>query len=194
MTKKDPILTPELVKIIKIFVFTSLGLVILLSFFNGYRANNSNDDRTFSINDSNRLYFLNVRSIYYDREVRRDAGMSLFRHGKRRQSDSLPTLDLVILLNSAKESAYIFFELENAEWPIKIIAKSQAETAVLEFRKGNNADHFAMYQQLKTFIKSDAEFEMDLGQKSIPLWTEPKEKAAIKLVIEDYDRLLNQTN
>lgn len=194
MTKKDPILTPELVKIIKIFVFTSLGLVILLSFFNGYRANNSNDDRTFSINDSNRLYFLNVRSIYYDREVRRDAGMSLFRHGKRKQSDSLPTLDLVILLNSAKESAYIFFELENAEWPIKIIAKSQAETAVLEFRKGNNADHFAMYQQLKTFIKSDAEFEMDLGQKSIPLWTEPKEKAAIKLVIEDYDRLLNQTN
>lgn len=194
MTKRDPVLTPELVKIIKIFIFSALGLVLILSFFNGYRANNSGDDRTFRINYSNRLYFLNVRSIYYDREVRRDAGMTLFRHGKRMQSDSLPTLDLVILLNSAKENAYVYFELNNADWPIKISAKSQAETTVLEFQNGNNADHFSMFQQLKFFIESDAKFEIDLGQKTTPLWSDPKEKSAIKSVFEDYERLLNQTN
>lgn len=152
MTKRDSTLTPELIKILKIFIFSSLGLVLVLSFFNDYRANNTGEDRTFHVSDSNRLYFLNVRSIYYDREIRRDAGMTLFRHGKRFQSDSLPTLDLVILLNPVKENAFIYFELKNGDWPIQIRAKSDEIDEVFEFSNGNNADHFDLLKKLKPAI------------------------------------------
>jgi hypothetical protein len=194
MTKRDPVLTPELVKILKIFIFSSLGLVLVLSFFNEYRANNSGEDRTFRVNDSNRLYFLNVRSIHYDREIRRDAGMTLFRHGKRLLSDSFPTLDLVILLNSGKEDAYIYFELKNAEWPIRISTKRATGTQVYEFANGNNADHFEMLQKLKESILENAEFELISEGKTFPLWPKEIEKEAVKMIVEDYFRLLNQTN
>lgn len=194
MTKRDPVLTPELVKILKIFIFSSLGLVLVFSFFNSYRANNSGDDRTFRINDSNRLYFLNVRSIHYDKEIRRDAGMNLYRHGKRLVNNSEPTLDLVILLNSGKEEAYIYFELKNADWPTRISAKSAEESQTFEFANGINLDHFAMIQKLRHLIEENAEFELIVDEKPHPLWSNEMEKEAVKSVVEDYFRLLNQPN
>lgn len=194
MTQRDPVLTPELVKILKIFIFSSLGLVLVFSFFNGYRANNSGDDRTFRINDSNRLYFLNVRSIYYDKEIRRDAGMTMYRHGKRWVNETEPTLDLVILLNSGKEEAYIYFELKNAGWPIRISVKSAEKSQTIEFANGNNLEHFAMIQNLRSLIEENAEFELIIDEKPFPLWSKDMEKEAVKSVVEDYFRLLNQTN
>lgn len=194
MNKRDPVLTPELVKILKIFIFSSFGLVLALSFFNEYRANNSGEDRTFKVNDSNRLYFLNVRSIHYDREIRRDAGMTLYRHGKRLKLDSIPTLDLVILLNSGKENAYIFFELKNAEWPIQISAQTAKKTEVFDFSNGNNADHFEMLQKLKPAILENAEFKLISEGETFSIWSKEMEKEAVKSVVEDYFRLLNQTN
>lgn len=194
MPSRDPVLSPELVRILKIFIFSSLGLVLVLSFFNGYRANNSGEDRTFRVSDANRLYFQNVRSIYYDREIRRDAGMTLFRHGKRLQSDSLPTLDLVILLNPLNDNAFIYFELKNADWPIQIRAKSNEFDQIFEFANGNNADHFNLLQKLKPGIDQDFDFQLILGEKTHPLWSGEKEKTAIKSVVEDYYRLLEQPN
>jgi hypothetical protein len=194
MAKKDPVLTPELVKILKIFIFSSLGLVLVLSFFNEYRANNSGEDRTFRMNDSNRLYFLNVRSIHYDREIRRDAGMTLYRHGKRQQSETNPTLDLIILVNSLKDDAYIYFELKNADWPIQISVETEGTTQVFDFSNGNNLAHFELLQKLKPLILANSKFELISNGKTTPLWTEEKEKDAVKFVVQDYFRLLNQTN
>jgi hypothetical protein len=194
MTTRDPVLTPELVKILKIFIFSSLGLVLSLSIFNGYRANNTGVDRTFRVNDSNRQYFLNVRSIHYDREFRQDARMTLFRHAKRLQSDSLATLDLVILMNPAKEDAYIYFELKNAEWPIQISSKTATATEVFDFSNGNNFEHYSILQKLRSSIQENAEFELVLDGKTLPLWSKESEKEAVKSVVEDYFRLLNQTN
>lgn len=194
MSKRDPVLTPELVKILKIFIFSSLGLVFVLSFFNGYRANNSGEDRTFRMNDSNRLYFLNVKSIHYDREIRSDAGMTLYRHGKRLQSETIPTLDLVIILNSVKDDVYIYLELKNADWPIQISAETEGSTQVFDFSSGNNAAHFELLLKLKPLILANSKFELITGGKATPLWTNEREKDAVKFVVQDYFRLLNQTN
>lgn len=194
MTKRDPVFTPELVKILKIFIFSALGLALILSFFNDYRANNSGEDRTFRVEDANRLYFLNVRSIYYDREIRLDAGMTLFRHGNRLQSDSIPTLDLVILLNPSRDAAYIFFDLKNANWPIKIQSKTDEDMQLFEFSEGNNSDHFGLLRKLAPAIRQGSDFELIVEGKSFPLWSKEKEKQAIKSVSEDYFRLLGQTN
>lgn len=194
MAKRDQVFTPELVRLVKIFIFLSLGLVLILSFFNSYRANNTGENRFYRVNDSNRLYFMNVRAIHYDREVRRDAGMTLFRHGKRLQSESQPTLDLVILINPVKEDAYIYFELKNADWPIQLQAKKGSDIRVFDFSNGNNDEHFSLIQKLKPLIQEDGEFELIFGDKIVPLWAKEKEKEALKSVVEDYFRLLNQTN
>lgn len=191
MAQSDQVLTPELVKLLKIFIFLSLGLVLILSFFNSYRANNTGEDKSYRVNDSNRLYFMNVRAIHYDREVRRDAGMTLFRHGKRLQSDAQPTLDLVILLNPVKDDAYIYFELKNADWPIRLSAKTDKDVLVFDFSNGNNDEHFGLIQKLKPLIQANAEFKLILDGKTFPIWSNEKEKEAVKSVVEDYFRLLN---
>lgn len=194
MSKRDPIFTPELVKILKIFIFSSLAVVLVLSFFNGHRANNSGEDRTFRVTDSSRLYFQNVRSIHYDREIRQDASMTLFRHRKRLETDTLPNLDLVIILNPLKDEAYIYFELKNVEWPIQIRTTSSGTVETIDFGNGNNRDHFDLFKKIAPAIEKGAQFELVLGEKIYPLWAEEKEKDVLKTVSEDYFRLLDITN
>ncbi len=194
MKKSDPILTPELVKVLKIFMFSAVAIVLVFSFFNDYRADNTGKDRSFRIADSDRIYFQNVRSINYDREFRQDAGMTLFRHRNRLQSSSLPTLDLVILLNPTKDEAYIYFELTNAEWPATIKVDGLVNEDSFEFANGNNRDHLELFQRLAPTLAEDAKFELLVGDTAFPIWTSEKEKEAVKTVIEDYLRLLALTN
>jgi hypothetical protein len=194
MPSNDPVLTPELIRILKIFILSSLGLVLVFSFFNTYRAENTGEDKTFWVTDANRIYFLNMRALKYEREYRRDAGMTLFRHENRFQPDSIPTLDPVILLNPKKDEAYIYFELRNAEFPIKIKAKSSHGDRIFDFSNGNNQSHLQLFMDLKPLIEENFVFELEVNQKSFPLWSSEKEKEVLKTVSEDYFRLLNPTN
>ena len=76
--------SPEMLRILKIFGVGSLVFVFIMSFFNERRANNSGqEDSPMSIGDADRLYFKNVRAAYYDVEERKDARMTIYRHGKR---------------------------------------------------------------------------------------------------------------
>lgn len=193
MPANDPILTPELLRVIKIFLFSALGLVVILSFFNSYRADNTGKDRTFLMADADRLYFLNVRGLSYDREVRADAGMTLFRHGKRKVDEEKPTFFPVIIQNPSKDEAYVFFELLNADYPIKIYAHSTESTDSVEFSNGNNQDHFYLMNKLKPWFKANYDFEIQVSAKRFPLWSSEKEKDVLKTIIEDYFRLLNQS-
>lgn len=190
--KVDQILTPELIKIIKIFGIASISLVLILSFFNDKRANNTGAEVTFRMADSDRLYYLNVRASYYERENRADAGMALFRHGKRRISDSIPTLDLLIILNSQKDEAYIYLDPKNFDWPIKIRVLGQSKSEELILENGNKFDHLANIEKLKLWIDRGTSFELFYRQFWIPIWDTPKEKEVLKSIIADYFRLLNQ--
>lgn len=194
MPSRDPVLTPELIKIMKIFIFSSLGLVLVFSFFNSYRADNTGEDRTFKISDADKLYFLNVRSIHYDREVRRDAGMTLFRHGKRFQSDSLPTFHPLIILNPVKDDAYVFFELQHADYPIRLRTASGSDTQVIDFSNGNNQDHLKLLNQLNPWIEANYEILLETRDQQFPIWSTEEEKEVFKTIVEDYFRLLNQSD
>lgn len=192
--KVDPILTPELLKIIKIFGIASIALVLVLSFFNDKRAKNTGEDDTFRMADSEKIYFLNMRAGYYDRENRTDAGMTLFRSGKRLISDSIPGLDLLIILNSKKDEAYLYLEPVNFDWPIKIRIMRKTQTEELNLVNGNKFDHLAHIEKLKPWIETDASFHIFYKKKWIPIWDTPKEKEVLKTILEDYFRLLNRTN
>jgi hypothetical protein len=194
MTKRDPILTPELVKILRIFIFASLALVVFLSFFDSYRANNTGEDRSFRVTDSNRLYFQNIRSIHYDREIRQDASMTLFRHRNHEQTDSLPGLVPVIILNPLKDDAYIYFELENAQWPIQIKISSSQGIEMIEFAMGNNHDHFNLFVKLAAALNQDAGFDLILEDKIFRIWNDERERETVKTIAEDYFRLIDRNN
>ena len=190
--KNNEILSPELVKILKIFVLISIGLVLLLSFFNTKRANNSGEDLTFRMTSSSRLYFLNVKAIKYDRETRSDAGMILFRNRKRAPEENEPALNLVLILNNPKDEAYLYLEPVKLDWPLEIRATLGENKQEFLFENGNNSELLTYVRKLEPWIAKGANFEIRADSTWISIWAEPKEKEALKTTLEDYFRLINE--
>ena len=192
MSSKAPVLTPDLIKVLKIFLGSALALVLVLSFFDGYRANNTGKDRAFQVADADRLFFVNLRSIQYDREVRLEAGMELFRHGKRLKTDTIPTIFPALLLHTKQKKAYLFFELEGAEYPIQLQAISGDEVIHIPFDLGGNTAHKALGEQLWPLLQQNASFSLSVSGKEYPLWQTESEKEVLETVLTDYFRILNQ--
>ena len=192
MSSKSPVLTPDLIKVLKIFLGSALGLVLLLSFFDGYRANNTGKERTFQVADADRLFFVNLRSIHYDRELRLEAKMELFRHGKRLKSDTIPTFFPAILLPSKTKEAYLFFELEGADYPIQIQAILGDEVIQIPFDLSGNTAHKSLGEQLWPLLQQEASFKLLVQGKEYPLWQTESDKEVLKTVLTDYFRILNQ--
>lgn len=190
MPHRDPILTPELVKILKIFGFGSLIFVLILSFFNTYRASNSGEDLTFRYSDSARIYFLNLKAINYDREFRKDAGMTLYRHNGFVQTDSFPGLVLALILNPAKDEAYLYLEPYQTEWPLELQIEGSSDT-LLELKNGNKFDHLQQIEQLLPYLSENADFSLLIQNQKIPIWSEESEREALKATFEDYFRLID---
>ena len=193
MSSKTPVLTPDLIKVLKIFLGSALALVLVLSFFDGYRANNTGKDRSFQVADADRLFFVNLRSIHYDREVRLEAEMELFQHGKRLKSDTIPTFFPAILLPSKTNEAYLFFELEGVDYPIQIQAKFGEDVIQIPFDLEGNTAHKALGEQLWTLLQQNASFSLSVDGKEYPLWQTESEKEVLKTVLTDYFRILNQS-
>ena len=192
MSSKAPVFTPDLIKVLKIFLGSALGLVLLLSFFDGYRANNTGKDRTFQAADADRLFFVNLRSIHYDREVRQEADMELVRHGKRLKSDTIPRFFPAILLPSKTKEAYLFFELEGADYPIQIQAILGDEVIQIPFDLSGNTAHKSLGEQLWPLLQQQASFKLLVEGKEYPLWQTESDKEVLKTVLTDYFRILNQ--
>lgn len=192
MSTKDPVLTSDLIKVLKIFLGSALGLVLLLSFFDGYRANNTGKDRSFKVADADKLFFVNLRSIHYDRELRSEAKMELFRHGKRPDFDTIPRFFPAILLPSKAKEAYLFFELEGVDYPIQIQAILGDKVIQIPFDLAGNTAHKSLGEQLWPLLQQNASFKLLVEGKETSLWQTESDQEVLKTVLTDYFRILNQ--
>ncbi len=192
MSFQSPVFTPDLIKVLKIFLGSALGVVLLLSFFDGYRADNTGKDRSFQVADADRLFFLNLRSIHYVREYRQKAEMEIFRHGKRQIHPQKPSFFPAILFPSKTKEAYLFFELEGADYPIQIQVIDQGKEIKITFDLSGNAAHKALAEQLWPLLQRDASFIWKVNGTEYPLWSNDSEKEVLKTVLTDYFRVLNQ--
>ncbi|MDG1279130.1 MAG: hypothetical protein P8O16_17765 [Algoriphagus sp.] len=185
----DSVFTPELIRIIKIFGAVSLGLVLMLSFFNERRANNTGQDQTFVMTSANRMYFQNVKAIQYDMEVRRDAGMTVYRHKKLTPEANNSNISIMIILNPSKDEAYIYLEPIKLNWPITLRIISNEKSKTYTFENGNKSDHLHYFQLLKPAIEAGNLIEIQTGSGWNPIWSTPKEKEALNAILEDFQNL-----
>ena len=192
MSSKAPVFTPDLIKVLKIFLGSALGVVLLLSFFDGYRADNTGKDRSLQVARADKLFFLNLRSIHYTRELRQEAEMEIFRHGKRQIQSEKPSFFPAIIFPSKKEEAYLFFELEGGNYPIEIQVMDQGKETKISFDLAGNTAHKALAEQLWPFLQRDATFNWKVNGSNYPLWANDSEKEVLKTVLTDYFRVLNQ--
>ncbi|SNS07972.1 hypothetical protein SAMN06295967_10337 [Belliella buryatensis] len=191
MPKNDS-LSPEMLKILKIFGLGSLFIVLVLSFFDGRRANNSGKEISIlSITDAERLYFKNVRGIYYDQEIRADAKMMVYRFGKRIADAKHPVLNLSILINRVKNEAYIYLEPSwgLANFKLKVEVDQKVDTLI--FSQGDKFSHFEFVQQLYPYLSENSYFTLWDGSDWIPILQDDKERDALRIPIKDFLRLIN---
>ena len=187
----DSVFTPELLQIIKIFGAVSLGLVLILSFFNERRASNTGQDQTFMMTSASRMYFQNVKGIQYDRELRRDAAMTVYRHKKLTVEGANPNMSMMIILNPSKDEAYIYLEPINLDWPLTLRIYSNENSKSYTFENGNKSDHLHYFQLLKPAIEAGSLIELQTRFGWNPIWSTPKEKEALKAILEDFENLID---
>lgn len=190
MASKDPILTPELVKILKIFGFSSIFLVLVLALTDTHRANNSGQEGEFRMSDSARLFFLNVRAIDYEREIRQEAGMWLFRHREFLSREITPSLGFVLILHPSKDESYVYLEPRGLEWPIRLLIQNGSQEEAVLLEDGNKQDHFRQAMSLKEQLDQEARIYVLLEGKKVAILDTAKEKEAIKSTFADYFQLL----
>jgi hypothetical protein len=187
-------LSPDLLRLLKLFLLPSLGLVLLLSFFDDYRANNTGKDRSFSVTAADRLFFMNLRSVHYDREFRRDADMILFRHDQRVIEEGSLYFFPALVWHPKKEEAYLFFEWQEGKQPEELLVIKGDELIRLPLALAGNESHKALGEALLLLLEQGATFTATLEGKEIPLWAGEMEKEVLKTVLSDYFRVLNQAS
>ncbi|MCL6260515.1 hypothetical protein M3O96_15540 [Aquiflexum sp. TKW24L] len=181
----------------KIFGLGSLVFVLVMSFFNEKRANNSGKEPSpMRMTDAERIYFKNIRSAYYDIENRRDAKMTVYRHGKRSKDSNMPTLVFSIITNQLNDEAYIFLEPNFEDLPIHVkwsIPEKNQEGEII-FEGGDKFAHFEFAQKITPLLQENTIFEVRVKESWIPLWQDKKEKNAVMVTIEDYRKLISFSN
>jgi hypothetical protein len=186
--------SPEMVRILKIFGFGSILFVFTLSFFNERRADNSGkDDSILSISVADRIYFKNLRASTYEMEGRKEAKMNIYRHGKRKISETEPHLNFAILLNRIKDEAYIYTEPFPDELPLKIKWKNldNGEEGELEFLGGDKIAHYRFAEEFYPLLAENTYFEMWHEDSWHSILAENLERDAVRVTLVDFFRLIN---
>ena len=190
-------LSPELIRLLKIFGIGSLVFVLIMSFFNEKRANNSGKEPSpMRMADADRLYFKNVRAAYYDIENRRDAKMTVYRHGKLSEESDKPNFIFSIILNQQLDEAYIFLEPNFEELPFRLrwLIPEKNQQGEIIFEGGNKFAHFEFVQKITPLIQENALFEIFVDDSWQSIWQDEKVMQALMTTIEDYRKLVNYVN
>jgi hypothetical protein len=135
------------------------------------------------------MYFQNVKAIQYDRELRRDAGMTVYRHKKLMLEGANPDISMMIILNPSKDEAYIYLEPINLDWPINLRIISNEKSKSYTFDNGNKSDHLHYFQILKPAIQAGNLIELQTSSGWNPIWSTSKEKEALNAIFEDFQNL-----
>ena len=191
-------LSPELVRILKIFGALSIGLVLLLSLFNDQKADNTGNMDEFFITDANRIYFKNLRQSNYDIERRQDAKMDLYRYDKRVTDTSQHTLNATLIINRIKDAAYLYLEPQGGlknENPLRIRwEKSSGEKGENSFYQGDRYSHHQFMEEIFPLLDPDepVTFQAIVDDSWIPILTTTQEIDALRITCRDYYRLIGR--
>ena len=119
--------------------------------------------------------------------------MTVYRHGKRAKNPEEPTLVFSIILNQVNDEAYIFLEPNFEDLPIRMkwLVPEKNQEGEIVFEGGDKFAHFEFVHKIAPLLIDNATFAVWQAGNWKPLWTDEKEKNAVLVTIEDYQKLIN---
>lgn len=173
-----------------------LSFILFLFFLFGCQLDASKEINrekfTFKIGTDTQLFFKNMRQSYYDYEANEAAGLKTYRFTKRIQSDSLPLLNLALIINYLNDEAYLLLEPSAAigELPIKVISKDTAQVSqelILDEMNRESMLHFIA--DIYEGILRKNQFQIKMDSTNQPILVSHEEREAFRITVSDYFRL-----
>ena len=146
---------------------------------------------TFTMPDDTELFFRNVRSIYYDREVR--GNQEVFRWADRPDSTGHPTLTPALVLSPMNDMAFVVLELEpgNASEGLTLIAVDSAtnRTDTLRLAEPLPRPSLELAARIYEGIRQNQGFQLLQPDKPKPVLQTDQERETFRVTMADYFRL-----
>ncbi len=170
-----------------------IWILCIVVFFGCQIDKNKTVDRekfTFKTGDDTELFFKNVRQLYYDMEENEAAKFHLFRLKQRVESDSLPTLNLAIVVNYLQDESYIFLEpneiLQQYD-PLEINWTDSAGNSGT-YKSGLMTREFMLEMASRIYEGIEQNYTFTLSGGS-PILSTIEEREAFRVTMSDYYRL-----
>jgi hypothetical protein len=149
----------------------------------------------FATTDASELFFHNVRSPYYDKEEMPDAGLRVYRLGRRVQDENRPLLNLAIVHNWRRDQAFILIEPSTylmglPELRLRYRNAGTGEQGELLYEPGNREDQFRMATSIYLQIESGSEFSLLAWEEEFAFLAEKAEREAFRATMFDFYRLV----
>lgn len=146
---------------------------------------------TFKTDDGTEIFFKNMRQSYYDLEENEAAKFNIFRHKSRFTQDSLPILNLAIVVNYLQDEAYILLEPNALLQTYHPLTITWEDTSIDKKGQFNldimNRENMLEFSSL-LYEAILANYQLSLHDGT-PLWQHPKQREAFRVTMSDYYRL-----
>lgn len=176
----------------------SLILTLLLFMACNPDKNREVDQATisFETNDASKLFFKNLRQIYYDKEEMAAAKLELYRFKKRTTGNESPVINLAIVNNWRYDEAYLLLEpnslLQLNELSIAWEDRENGQSGNIRFENGNKKTIVKFADQVYYQIQQGSEFTVKVDGKDTGILKSPEDRDAFRISMIDYYRLVQR--
>lgn len=181
----------EMFRLLKIFGLGSLALVLMLSFFDGHRANNSGEDSTFTIKDAGLLFFYNVRRIDYRISRLPEAKLEVYTHKSFKIDSNYNTVILDIIVNKNNQTAFLFLKPQGKYINSKMLLRNEddrkQDSLVVSTNVSNRHTHLENTKKIGYWLQQESGNVQVLSEnKWLPLFEGEREKQAFLHTLNDF--------
>jgi hypothetical protein len=151
----------------------------------------------FATTSDSRLYFKNVRQIYYDKENQEHTKMEIYRFGKRNLSQQVPVLNVALVHNWRYDEAYVIIEPNSyfdnvtqieVEWQ----NPSNKQSGVYRFSFGSKENHYKFATEIyQSILAKHKLLVYNTSKQWVNLFASEADRDNFRKTMVDYYRLVN---
>ena len=155
------------------------------------------DTASFTMPENEEIYFKNLRSYYYNMELREDANFKLYRIKTHASDTNLPGFSFVIVQNWLNDEAYVLLEPHSGwEKPDTLqlaITGEDTPSDTLRIARWNNVEHYTFASHFYMALRdADNQFFLETRKGWIPVFERGDERLSLKKTLKDYFKLVGK--
>jgi hypothetical protein len=151
----------------------------------------------FSTSADSRLFFKNVRQIYYDRDLPENTRLEVYRFSKRNLAPDKPVINIALVNNWLYDEAYVIVEpsayFDNMSF-IEVTWQDAAtkQSGVYRFAHGPKDTHFKFASEIyQSVLANHTLLVFNKNKQWVELFQSEADRDSFRKTMKDFYRLVN---